>query len=745
MAESQKTGRVYRFGKFRLDPAEKQLFRGSEPINLTAKVFDTLLLLVENGSHLMEKDELMKKLWPDTFVDEATLAHNISSLRKLLGETENGQNYIETVPKRGYRFAVPVTDTESPASQKAVTLAPRLEGGALGGSGSSQRPLPKRRVWGTAAVLIVSTIALSAAWVLRTPKPTQQMRLTAEIGADASLNTVLGASAILSPDGTRLVFVASDRDQKRRLYVRRLDELQASLLPETENSLDPFFSPDGEWIGFFADGKLKKISVHGGAPITLCEVGDSRGGSWSEEGTIVFAPEARSGLSKISSTGGTPEPLTTPSRGSENTYRWPQMLPGGKAVLFSSGSVGRSFDRAQIVAYSIATGQQKEVLQDAFYGRYVPTGHLVYMHEGTLFAVPFDARRLEITGTSVPILEGVVANPATGGAQFSFSETGNLVYVAGRGLSILGSIYWMERDGTFTPLRKTPATYLSPAFSPDGKHLAMEIYDGKRSDIWTYEWGRDTLTRTSLGGESNRDPVWTPDGQRITYTVEEKGTYSLYWKRADGAGDAQRLTQDPNPEYAGSWLPDGKFLAFTQSNPHTGSDIMILPMDGSESSGWIPREPKILLNGPHEERSPAFSPDGRWLAYSSNESGDYEVYVQAFPGTGARWQISTTDGQHPKWSRNGKELFYCTQDGKIMVVAYTVSGDSFVAERPKLWSTQSLNLMNLGALSTFDLHPDGRRFAVVKAPGPADAPLNKVTFISNFFDEVRSKMFAGKN
>jgi len=560
------------------------------------------------------------------------------------------------------------------------------------------------------------------------------------------LTTVLGASAILSPDGTRLAFVASDREQKRRLYVRRLDELQALLLPGTENALDPFFSPDGEWIGFFADGKLKKISVQGGAPVTLCEVGDSRGGSWSEEGTIVFAPEARSGLSKISSAGGILEPLTTPHQGSENTYRWPQVLPGKKVVLFSSGSIGRSFDRAQIVAYTISTGQQKVVIQDGFYGRYVPTGHLVYVHEGTLFAVRFDAKRLKITGPSAPILEGVVANPATGGAQFSFSEAGNLVYVAGRGLPVLSSIYWMERNGTFTALRETPATYLSPAFSPDGKRLAMEINDGKRSDIWTYEWGRDTLTRTTLGGESSHDPVWTPDGQRITYTVEEKGMYSLYWKRGDGSGEATRLTENLNPEYAGSWRPDGKVLAFTQSNPHTGSDIMILPMDGSENSGWIPGGPKIFLSGPHEERTPAFSPDGRWLAYSSNESGDYEVYVQAFPGPGARWQISTSEGQHPKWSRNGKELFYCTKEGKIMVVAYTVSGDSFVAEKPQLWSTQSLNLMNLGALSMFDLHPDGRRFAVVKVPGStAGSPLNEGTLISNFFDEVRAKVSVGKN
>jgi serine/threonine-protein kinase len=641
--------------------------------------------------------------------------------------------------------------------QSAADLAGELQWIAEAGSQAevpaplvSQRKVRERIAWAAAAVLALVAIALVIGFVGRAPKPLQPMRLNAEIGADASLFIILGPSAILSPDGTRLAFVASGADQKQRLYFRSLDQLQASVLPGTENVRNPFFSPNGEWIGFFADGKLKKISAQGGAVVTLCDAADDRGGSWSEDGTIVFTRGAGSGLSKISSAGGSPEQLTTLNQASEHTHRWSQVLPGGKTVLFTANVLLGSFERADIVAYTMSTGQRKTVLHGGFYGRYVPTGHLVYMHymhENTLFAVPFDAKRLEVTGQAAPILEGVVTNANTGGAQFSFSEAGNLVYVPGRSSAVLGSIYWMERDGKFRPLRESPAGYLNPAFSPDGKRLAMEIFDGKNNDIWVYELGRDTLTRLTFASEASRVPVWTPDGQRITYSSLEKGVANLYWKRADGAGDAQRLTENKNPQRPYSWRADGKFLAFTQSNPDTGTDIMMLPFEGDEKSGRKPGEPRVFLNSPYDETSPAFSPDGRWLAYVSNESGSNEVYVRPFPGPGGKWQISTGGGQFPKWSRTDKELFYRSPDSKLMVAAYTASGDSFVAGKPQLWSPgQFINLTNLGPFYNFDLHPDGKRFAVVKTPGPGEGTLvNKVTFIFNFFDELRRKVPTGKN
>jgi Tol biopolymer transport system component len=600
-----------------------------------------------------------------------------------------------------------------------------------------------------AATMTLIAIAFAIGFVLRAPKPPQPLqpvRLSAEIGADASLYTANGSSAILSPDGTRLALVATGSDQKRRIYVRSLDQLQATVLSGTENAGDPFFSPDGQWIGFFADGKLKKISVRGGAAVTLCDAPFDFGGSWGDDGTIVFTPNIAA-LSKISSAGGTPQTLTTLDKQvGEVTHRWPQVLPGGKAVLFTSstGVAGASFEDAQIVVHSMTSGQRKTVQRGGFHARYLPSGHVVYMHEGTLFAVPFDLLRQEVIGQPTPILEGVVANPGTGGAQFSFSDTGNLVYLAGGSVSRNVSIYWMDPEGKFTPLRATPGSYLNPAFSPDGKRLALDNLDGKRRDIWVYEWERDTLTRLTFAGEGNESPVWTPDGQRIVYSsVEKGGTHNLWWIRADGSGNAQRLSESKSQQYAGSWRPDGKVLAFSQLNPGTNFDIMTFSIEGDEKSGWKPGEPQPFVNSAFNEATPAFSPDGRWLAYQSNESGRFEVYVRPFSGPGGKWQVSTGGGSDPKWSRNGKELFYRTLDSKVMVVTYTASGDSFRADKPQLWSPGQFT--DRGANSNFDLHPDGKRFAVLKAPGTEQiAAVNKVSFIFNFFDEIRRKVPPGK-
>jgi Tol biopolymer transport system component len=610
----------------------------------------------------------------------------------------------------------------------------------------------ERLAWSAAGMLALVATAFAIGFMLRAPKPAQPLqavRLNAEMGVDASLDTSLGSSAILSPDGTRLALVAIGTDEKRRIYVRSLDALQATALSGTENARDPFFSPDDQWIGFFADGKLKKISVQGGLAVTLCDAPTDRGGSWSDDGTIVFTPDVGAVLSKVSSAGGTLEPLTTlDTQASETTQRWPQVLPGGKAVLFTSaaGGVGTIFEDADIVVYSMASGQRKTLIQNGgYYPRYLPSGHLVYLHAGTLFAVPFDLKRLEVTGQPTPILEGVVSSPGVGGAQFSFSDTGTLLYVAGGGGGQNVTIYWMDRAGKFTPLRETPGNYRDPAFSPDGKRLALEINDGKRRDIWAYEWERDALTRLTFAGEENTSPVWTPDGKRIVYSSKEKGgMYNLWWIRADGGGNSQRLTESKSPQAAGSWRPDGKVLAFSQSNSGTNLDIMTLPIEGDEESGWKPGEPKPFLNSPSAEAEPAFSLDGRWLAYESSESGSYEVYVRPFPGPGGKWQISTGGGVLPKWSRNGRELFYRALDGKIMVVTYTASGDSFHADKPQLWSPGQFTELGLFTYN-FDLHPDGKRFAVLKAPGTGQtAAVNKVSFIFNFFDELRSKFPPGK-
>ncbi|HEY4580350.1 MAG TPA: protein kinase, partial [Candidatus Acidoferrales bacterium] len=291
-----------------------------------------------------------------------------------------------------------------------IVLEDVLSGVALGPAEpvAAQRKGRERLAWAAAvALFVLTTIAFAIGYVLRAPKPPQQTRLSAEIGADASLYTATGASAILSPDGMRLALLATASDQKRRIYIRSLDHLQATALSGTENATNPFFSPDGQWIGFFADGKLKKISVQGGAAVTLCDVTTGVGGSWGDDGTIVFAPIQTSALSNVSSAGGSPQPLTTlDKQAGEITQRWPQVLPGSKAVLFTSDTGQGNYEDAEIVVYSVDSRQRKTVQRGGYYARYLLSGHVVYLHEGTLFALPFDLQRLEVTGQPAPILEG---------------------------------------------------------------------------------------------------------------------------------------------------------------------------------------------------------------------------------------------------------------------------------------------------------------------------------------------------
>ncbi len=603
----------------------------------------------------------------------------------------------------------------------------------------AHRNVHERLAWATAAaILTLTAIALAIGYVWRAPKPIQPMRLSAEIGADVSLETSSGPAVIFSPDATRLALLAHSADQQVCLYVRGLDQLQAVPLPGTEGAQNPFFSPDGQWIGFFANGKLKKVSAQGGTTaVTLCDAGIRASGSWSEDGTIVFAMRDNSGLFKVSSAGGTPEPLTTlDQQAGEVTQRWPQVLPGGRTILFTSGTTTSDQD-ADFVVYSPADKQRKTLHRRGFYPRYLPSGHLLYVNEGTLFAVTFDLQRLEITGPATPILEGVVANPATGGAQFSFSETGIFTYVASSGRNL--SINWMDRVGKFTPLREAPGQYSTPMFSPDGKRLALHVGDSKRADIWVHDWERDTATRLTFTGEAIRFPVWTPDGQRITYSAREKdGSFGLFWIRADGGGDPQRLTNNKNLQVPTSWSPEGKVLAFHQYNPETYTDIMILSVEGNEISGWKPGEPKPFHNSTSNDWRAAFSPDGRWLAYTSGEAGNNEVYVRPFPGPGAKWLISSGGGEVPTWSQNGRELFYRNQK-TIMVVGYTASGDTFRPAKPQPWSPGQV-VGPMGARN-FNLHPDGKRFAVLMpAHGKEAAKADKVVIIFNFFEELRRKV-----
>jgi serine/threonine protein kinase len=582
------------------------------------------------------------------------------------------------------------------------------------------------------AMALAATFFVWAPW--RTTPPAAPLRISGELGADVTLATSNGGNAVLalSPDGSTLAFIGL-KNGERQIYLRRLGQLQASPLAGTAGAQSPFFSPDGQWLAFIANGKLKKISLSGGPAVTLADAPVVRPGSWGEDGNIVFSSRDVS-LSRVPSGGGKVEPQTKLLAG-EAVHRPGQIMPGGKALLYiSSSRTGSPYDDANIVIQPLPVGTPKVVIQGGYNPRYVPSGHLLYVHEGTLFAAPFDLNRLELTGPSVPVVEGISVQPFQSVAQFAVSETGVLAYVAGTSNS--NSVVWMTHDGKHSPLLAMPSNWGSAKFSPDGRKLALNILQGGNVDVWLYEWARDTLTRLTTDPDVDQNPVWTPDGQRIAFeSARAKGPLNLYWQRADGAGEVQRLTESTNDQHLWSVHPSGKYLAFSEVTEQNSQDIMILPLEGDEKSGWNPGKPSVFLSTPANETVPMFSPDGRWIAYQSVESGRFEIYVRPFPGRGGKWQISTAGGVFAAWSQKRHELFYRAADNRIMVASYTVEGDSFKADKPRVWSDQPIMPSRTGR--SFDLHPDGDRVAVGAPSNQSEEKLDKVTFVFNFFDELR--------
>jgi serine/threonine-protein kinase len=410
-------------------------------------------------------------------------------------------------------------------------------------------------------------------------------------------------------------------------------------------------------------------------------------------------------------------------------------------VLYTSHTGTIAFDEASLVVQPLPSGPRKTIQRGGYFGRYLPTGHIVYIQEGTLFSVPFDLDRLEVSGQAVPVLEGVNAISRSGGANFAVSANGTFVYLPGRSGADERPIDWMDSSGAITPLRTTRANWRNIQFAPDGRHVAMEISDGSQTDVWTYEWAADRPSRLTLDTNLDEKPVWTPDGARIAYASRrgDRLTFNLYWQRADGSGDVQRLTESSNPQWPGSWHPSGRFLAFSEQTPQNNEDIVILSLDGDERAGWKTGKATVFVSSPGRDREPVFSPDGRWLAYMSNRSGRSEVYVRPFPGSAGEWVISTGGGSYPVWSRTRRELFYTTPDRQIVVVPYTAEGDAFRAEKPQLWSERRYLATTGVAARSYDLHPDGNRFALTAIPeAQVESRRDKLVFIFNFFDVLRA-------
>ena len=610
-------------------------------------------------------------------------------------------------------------------------------------------PVAQPAIWespiGIAAIALVALVLGGfTVWSLTRPEPAPPApitRMSIVLPQTQRLTGTNRRSVAISPTGTHVVYVANEQ-----LYLRALDELEALPLTGTEGSAatTPFFSPDGQWIGFFSrqDQALKKVAVSGGAAVTLAEANIPYGASWGEDDTIVFGLYGQ-GILRVASAGGTPDVLV--SFDFPNLAHQPQILPGGEAVLYTLGASGQ-WDAAQIVVEQLATGERTVVVEGGSDARYLPTGHLVYALGDTLLAVPFDVDRLEVTGGSVPLVQGVARAGFTGAANFGISETGSLVYLGG-GAAGGGarSLVWVDRDGREEPLATPLLPYRAPRVSPDGTRVAVDVVDPGGGDIWIHDLSRGTETLLTPDPADDYGPLWTPDGEWVVFTSTREGQMGLFQKRADAPGDAEHLMAASDGLaviQSTSWSADGQTLLFWEfaGTGTTDTDIGLLSMEGD-------RARELLLDGEFGEARPAISPDGGWIAYDSDETGEFEVYVQRFPGLGGKVTISTDGGSQPLWAPNGRELFYRGPRGMMVVPVLETEPRLRVGDPSVLFETQYYFFLSQ---RTYDLAPDGQRFLMIKEGAATDdltdpfAGLTQIHVVQNWFTELQARVPTGR-
>jgi len=610
------------------------------------------------------------------------------------------------------------------------------------------RPRPTWEQWSIAAtVVMVAVVAGASVWFSTRPPepvPPRVERFTIALSGTAAL-TINGVDRDLAitPDGSRLVYVGNRGTQ---LLVRALDALEpVAVFTGAPRGL--FVSLDGQWIGFVdTNFVLKKVAVTGGPAVTLATLdGFPLGATWGSDDTIIVATSGgATGLQRIGAAGGPATVLTRPDRAQgEADHLWPEMLPGGRAVLFTITALTGGLDAAQVAVLDLQTGVRTVLVRGGSHAHYVPGGlgspkraereggHLVYAAAGTLRAVPFDLARLETRGTPVPVIPAVVTT-TFGGVDAVVAGDGTLAYVSGGVAGTSRTLVWVDRQGRETAIPAPPRAYSSPRLSPDGTRIAVYATD-QEFDTWVWDLGRTTLTRVTSDPSIDAYAAWTPDGGRLIFSSERAGTRNLYWQAADGTGAVERLTDSPNAQNATAVSPDGRRLIFTEVAPKTGADVMQVELDGTHRA-------TLLVQSPFNEANGIVSPDGRWLAYEANDSGRFEIYVRPFPEVNSgHWQVSTAGGTRPLWARSGQELIYVSPTGALVRVG---------VERAQLWAaTTPTPLVKEGYYTspgaypgrTYDIAPDGQRFLMIKEGGGADqtaAPASLIV-VQHWVEELK--------
>jgi Tol biopolymer transport system component/predicted Ser/Thr protein kinase len=595
----------------------------------------------------------------------------------------------------------------------------------------------ERLAWIASAVLLLTSLVLAISYLQR---PAAEL-MTTRFMVTAPEKVRLRDQLAVSPDGWRLAFIARDADGKKRMWIRSMDSMASQLLVGTEEAEFPFWSPDSRFIAFFAENKLKKISVAGGPPQVLCPVGqDPRGGSWTRDGVIVFTPDSTQPIHKVSASGGSPVKVTSLDESrKESSHRWPHFLPDGRHFLFCARSYEP--DKETICAASVDSNARKQLIVcKATSVAYVAgastrggaSGYLLFVLDHTLMAQPFDADKLELSGDPLPVAQEVMLageDGPTGYGSFSVSENGVLAFRAGASETLQPT--WFDRSGKKLGLAGPPGSYFEPSFSPDEKRVALARRDAedRSENVWLFDFARSTFTRFTFQSQDEGTPVWSPDGSNIVFSSSRGQARDLFLKPLSGAGAEQPLVQSDLPKYPDDWSRDGRFILYDSFSASTKGDIWVLssPLGDKKSS--------LYLQTPFNETHAQFSPDGKWVAYGSDESGKSEVYVQSFPISGAKWLVSTNGGDQPIWRKDGKELFYLAADKKLTAVPVK-TGTIFEAGTPlPLFEVHVVPKSLTDDKNEYLVTADGQRFLVLSISD--DSVGQPITVVLNWTAELK--------
>jgi serine/threonine-protein kinase len=592
----------------------------------------------------------------------------------------------------------------------------------------------------TVAWVIVGSLTTVAAfaigaWIAR-PGPSDDRPafvLDVQLQSIGTVGSEVGTDVVIAPDGSRAVFVSTDSAGVSRLRVRRFDGSPPTDLPSTDGARGPFLSPDGRWVGFWSGGRLKKTSLDGGSPVVLCAATDLLGASWSGDGrTIIAALDATGRLFRVPADGGSPMVAVDPETPGTSAL-WPQLLPDGKHVLFTA-TTGLGADRANIEFVSLADRRRTVLIKGGTFARYVPPGYLTYVNQGTMYAVRFDVDRAALRGSPVPIVDDVAYSPTFGYAQLDIASSGVMAYrrAAGHGRMIAALL---DSSGHSTPMIDTPGRYVWPAVSPDGRRLALTVTESGVSSVSIFANSNDRFRRV-FSAAGLGAPAWTRDGRFVV--VQAQAGAGLAVIRVDG-GQVTPLLAIKSIAVPWTFTPDGRRLAYYAMSPATAFDLWSVPIETRDST-LRAGTPQPILQTPSFEVYPAFSPDGRWLAYTSNESGTWEVYVRSVSGSANPVQVSRRGGRVPRWSNSGDKLFYSTDDQRLMVVSFSVTPRGVAPRQPRLWT--SVRLADTGVLPSFDVSPDGNHIvALLPAARPEELPgENHVALMFDISDVLRRRV-----